>query len=407
MGSKELNQFYELLQGSRSKMDKSKSILFHYSIFNIGGAEKSVLRLTKLLSDKGWKVTLVLTTGGGNLEGQIDSRVKVYHLRSASAGDKFKRAKGLTKLRFISDLMLYIFYWLEGMFKSISFLFRTYDAAAISLHGLSPKFVCKYVRAKKRFHWIRNDLSVCDTDEKAGKNIRQYLDCIDYYICVSQTALDSLQRLFPETRKKSVVIPNVIEAGQMLASAEYQKNIFSHYGNDLKVITVCRLSDKAKGLLRMVSVHRRLLDEGIDFMWFVVGDGPDREMMQTAIDKAGLSSKMILLGSKENPFPYFKTADISATLSYYEGLCGAVNEAKVIGKPVLATQFSGINEQIVNEESGLIVANDENAIYDGLKRLLTDHVLRKKLTNNTLPKMIIDDDYKVDRLLKLIEEEAY
>ena len=89
--------------------------------------------------------------------------------------------------------------------------------------------------------------------------------------------------------------------------------------------------EKAKGLLRMVRIHKRLSDEGIDFMWFVIGDGTDREIMKIAINKASLDSKMILIGSKENPYPYFKAADISATLSYYEGLCGAVNEAKIIG----------------------------------------------------------------------------
>jgi len=387
-------------------MNKSKSILFHYSIFNIGGAEKSVLRLTKLLLDKGWDVTLVLTTGGGNLEGQIDPRVIVHRLRSAAAGNKFKKAKGLQKIQQISDLMLYGLFWLEGLFKSFTFLFRHYDAAAVSLHGLSPKFVCKYVRATKRFHWVRNDLSAADTDGKAANNIQKYHLCIDQYICVSQTALDSLQRLFPETRQKSLVIPNVIEAEQMLVSAELEEDPLLQYKNSLKVITVCRLSDKAKGLLRMVKVHKRLADEGIDFMWFVVGDGLDREMMQKAIDKAELSTNMILVGSKENPFPYFKAADISATLSYYEGLCGAVNEAKVIGKPVLATQFSGINEQIVNEESGLIVANDEDAIYEGFKRLLIDHELREKLTNQALPKMIMDDDYKIEKLLSLIDEDV-
>ncbi len=113
--------------------------------------------------------------------------------------------------------------------------------------------------------------------------------------------------------------------------------------------------------------------------------------------------RFLRFGIKENPFPYFKAADISATLSYYEGLCGAVNEVKVIGKPVLATQFSGIYKQIVDEQSGLIVVNDEDAIFDGLKRLLTDDKLRKKLTNNALPKMIMDDEYKIERLKKLIE----
>lgn len=348
-------------------------------------------------------MTLVLTTGGGGLEGQIDSRVKVHHLRSVAAGEKFKKAKGLYKLIVTGDLLLYLLFRIESAVKSFAFLFRQYDAAAISLHGLSPRFVCKFVRAKKRFHWIRSDLSLCDSDEKAAKNIRRYHRYIDHYICVSQTTLNSLQMLFPETRNKSSVITNVIESSQMLASAESQKDPLIQYGSILKVITVCRLSDKAKGLLRMVRVHQQLMKEGIDFMWFIVGDGTDQDIMQLAIDQAELSDKMIMLGSRENPFPYFKAADLSATLSYYEGLCGAVNEAKVIGKPVLATQFSGVNEQLIHEYSGLIVDNDEDAIYKGLKRLLIDHELRKKLTNNVLPKIIRDDNSKIEKLFELIE----
>ncbi len=386
-------------------MSKIKSILFHYSIFNIGGAEKSVLRLTKLLSDKGWDVTLVLTTGGGNLEEQIDTRVKVHYLRSAAAGNKFKKAKGLKKLKYVGDLLLYLAGRVEEQMKKITFLFHRYDAAVVSLHGLSAKFVCTYVQADKKLQWIRNDLSQCDPDNKAGKNVQMFSSCINHYVCVSQTALDSLQTIFPETVGKSSVITNVIEANAMVKNANEVLDPLIKYGDSLKVITVCRLSDKAKGLLRMVKVHKRLADEGIDFKWFIVGDGQDRELLQKAIDDAGLQEKMLLLGSKSNPFPYFKAADISATLSYYEGLCGAVNEAKVLGKPVLATEFSGINEQIVNEESGLIVANNEDAIYEGLKRLLTDEELRRKLTNNTLPKMIMDDDYKIDKLLTLIEDE--
>jgi glycosyltransferase involved in cell wall biosynthesis len=387
-------------------MNKVKSILFHYSIFNIGGAEKSVLRLMKLLSDKGWNVTLVLTTGGGNLEGQIDPRVKVHHLRSAAAGNKFKKAKGLDKLKVIGDLMFYILFWIEGLFKSFTFLFRSYDIAAISLQGLSPKFVCKYVNTKKRFHWIRSDLRLSDSSGKVASNVHRYNSQIDQYICVSQTALESLNSQFPETILKSSVIYNIIDAPQILANVDRETDPLEEYDDILKVITVGRLFEKAKGLLRMVRVHKRLSDEGIDFMWFVVGDGPDRAMMQEAIDKEELNNKMILLGSKDNPFPYFKAADISATLSYYEGLCGAVNEAKVIGKPVLATQFSGINEQIINEESGLIVTNDEDAIYEGLKRLLIDQELREKLTNQALPKMIMDDDYKIEKLLNLIDEDV-
>jgi len=377
-------------------------ILFHYSILNIGGAEKSVLRLTKLLCDKGWDVTLVLNVGGGALENLIDSRVKVIRLRAKERGVLFKKAKGLSKILYIWDAFLYVFDMLISKIKSKMISSNHYDIAAVSLHGLSVEFVCKYVDATTKLHWIRNDLSQCDPDKKAINNIKKYKDCIDYYICVSQTAKDSLDDLFPHLKSKSVVIPNVIDAKQMRSLT---KERIADIEDDklLKVVTVCRLSDKAKGLLRMVKVHSRLDKEGIKFRWLVVGDGPDKNMMQEAINEAGLKDKMILLGSKENPFPYYHIADISATLSYYEGLCGAVNEAKVVGKAVLATEFSGIYDQIEHGKTGWIVSNDEDSIYEGLKLLLSDNKLRTELSNDDLPKVIMDDGYKIDILKSLVK----
>jgi glycosyltransferase involved in cell wall biosynthesis len=108
-----------------------------------------------------------------------------------------------------------------------------------------------------------------------------------------------------------------------------------------------------------------------------------------------MEDSFLLLGQQENPFPYYLHADISATLSYYEGLCGAVNEAKVMGRPVIATRFSGIGEQLVDGVNGSIVDNNEDAIYTGMRRLLTDADLRARLANDILPETIRDDEYKL------------
>ncbi len=387
-------------------MKKEKSILFHYSILNVGGAERSLLRLMRYLSDKGWNVFLVLTAGGGTLEDEIDPRVHVYHLRSIAAGNQFKGASTLLgRIINLSDLCLYGITRIEEYIKSI-FLFSKYrfDAAAISLHGLSPKFVCRFIRAKCRIQWIRNDLLLCDSEQKAQNNITQYKNCLDHFVCVSQTAERSLNTLFPELQDRTSTVYNIIAPEEMKKLAEDGKAPeMENNPSFLKVVTVCRLSDKAKGLLRMVSVHSRLNQEGIDFQWFIVGDGPDKEKMQIAINKAGLTDKMILLGSRENPFPYYKNADISATLSYYEGLCGAVNEAKVIGKPVIATEFSGIYEQIEDGETGIIVANNEESIFNGMRQLLCNSELREKLSCAKLPKEIMDDGHKIDKLIEIIE----
>ncbi len=385
----------------RTRMPK---VLFHYSVLNVGGAEMSVLRMTRFLADHGWEVELVLSTGGGTLEYCIDPRVKVIHLREWVAGYRFLRERHPIRklLWLLLDGIPFLYTRVQWLIRALQYRFRFYDAAIISLHGLSPSFCCRWVRARKRLQWIRNDLSKCDPDGLASRNILKYHRWIDHYVCVSGTAYQSFVTLFPELEVKALTLYNIIDSNEMLVQAAKRENPYVAYGNVLKVVTVCRLSDKSKGILRMLKVHRRLYDEGIDFRWFVVGDGSDHKKLKHAILENDMEGIFILLGRKDNPYSYYQYADIVATLSYYEGLCGAVNEAKIMGKPVIATCFSGIEEQLTDGINGLIVDNNEQSIFFGMKRLLTDATLRAKLTNNILPEKITNDEYKLEVLENII-----
>jgi glycosyltransferase involved in cell wall biosynthesis len=378
-----------------------KRLLIHYPVLNVGGAEMSTLRLARALCDRGWDVEMVVTTGGGPMESALDPRVKLTALRSGAAGTRFTRAKGLGKLFALDDLAAYALQRLREARVMRSFRSRDYDAAVVGLHGLSPAFVCETVNAKRRLHFIRNDLGACDANDKAARGIERFSGCIDAYVCVAETARQSLVRRFPQTAGKAVTIYNVIDAAGMRARAEGQPDPFPP-GEGLKVLSVCRLSEEAKGLTRMARACRRLLDEGLDFRWYVAGDGPDRGLLEKAIAELGLTDRMILLGRQPNPFPYYAHADVVAVLSNYEGLCGAVNEAKVMGKAVIATTFSGVFEQLKDGESGLIVANDEDAIVEGLRRVLTDTELRARLAAGPLNPGILDDEAKLDRLEALL-----
>ncbi|MDA7880419.1 glycosyltransferase [Mariniblastus sp.] len=381
-----------------------KKILIHYPVLNVGGAENSTLRLMNLMLEHDWTVHLVLTTGGGALEGHLDPRIKVTRLRSKPAGDRFKQAQGMVaKLLSISDLLRYGWSRVEELFRSVPFLFRKYDAAMVALHGLSPRFVCRWVNAKKRFQWIRSDLTACDPSGKAAKNIKQFGTSINYYLCVAETVRQSIITIAPTVADKAVTLNNVLEINKMRATAEKAHDPYPKGLNGLKVVTVCRLQDKSKGIFRMVDVHQELNAAGIHFHWFVVGDGKDQDQLKRRIDATELTDRFILVGRKENPFPYYRFADLSATLSNYEGLCGTVNEAKACGKPVIATRFSGIDEQITHGKNGWIVENNHNAIVSGLRRMLTDRKLRESITNDDLPTGLTDDDGKLAALCQMIE----
>lgn len=380
-----------------------KNILFHYPIFNVGGAEMSILRLTKLFVSNDWDVELVCTTGGGELEKSLDPRVKLTALRSKTSGIQFKAQSNIfRKILCIPDLLHYLFRRFEEFVKKIKFRFKHYDAAVISLHGLSPEFCCKVVSADVILHWIRNDLSICDPHGKATNNIKRYNSKIDNYICVSGTTHNSFVTIFPELSHKATLIYNVIDAADMREKAQANFNPFENHKNLLKVVTVCRLFDQAKGLFRMLDLHKKLKENGNDFYWFVIGEGSDRAVIEAKINEYDLTDRFILLGKKDNPFPYYKHSDLVAVLSYYEGLCGVVNEAKVTGKAVIATEVSGVHEQLGNKNNGLIVDNDFDAIYEGLELILTNQELRNKLTNDLYPEVILNDQHKFDMLSDII-----
>ncbi len=379
-------------------------VLFHYPIFNAGGAEMSVLRLTKFLAENGWDVELVLTTGGGELESRIDSRVKVIRLRQKSYGTRyFSERNPVRRLGLLmSDGIPYALSRVQQKLRTLQFRTKKYDAAIISLHGLSPDFCFEKVNARRRIQWIRNDLSRCDPDHKAGRNIEKYGTRMDAYACVSRSSFESLVTLYPQTKDRAVVLYNILDTKTMRALGDELPNPYADYGDGLKIVTVCRLADKAKGLFRMLAVHQRLRAEGIDYIWFIIGDGPDRAALSEAVATAGVQHSFVLLGHQSNPFPYYKHADISATLSNYEGLCGSVNEAKTMGKPIIATQFSGIEEQLTSGVNGLIVDNNEDAILVGMRQIINNETLRASITNDTLPPAIADDEYKLRLLTDLV-----
>ncbi|WP_302051612.1 glycosyltransferase [Sphingopyxis sp. BSNA05] len=326
---------------------------FHLSQFNIGGGEMSTLRLLHALQKRGAHITLVLTEGGGTLEQRLDPAIEVMHLRPGKRSSKplVRALRGG---------------W--GVLNAFRLAFRRYDGAAVGMTG-APTWVVRYiVRAPGKLHFIRNDLSQMGRSHDIVKRVQRNLDAFTAFICVSDIARRSLIAVVPEIDEKSHVIYNILNAEEMRARAQNGTDPFPpRRDGALRIISVCRLHEKAKGLTRMVRIARRLVDAGLDFDWFILGDGPDRAILEAEIANQDLGANIHLLGRVENPFPAYAHADIVAMLSNYEGLCGVVNEAKVMGKPIVATRVSGVEEQLMHGDTGLIAEQEDESI---LKRCI-------------------------------------
>ncbi|MDZ4109887.1 MAG: glycosyltransferase [Brevundimonas sp.] len=378
-----------------------RNVLFHYPILNMGGAEKSTLRLMKALADRGWAVTLVLTTGGGQLEPDIDPRVEVVRLRPGSHGSRFVAARGIgARVKALPDLMAYGVGRLVGAMRMMPFFWRRFDAAAVLLHSLSPFFVTRVVQASRRFIWIRNDLKGIDPDGRISAQLDRYAAAVDGYLCVSAVSQQSLLEAVPGARDKSAVIYNILDADGMRALGEGQPDPFPPRpdGTEMRILTVGRLSDRDKAIFRLVRVAQALRDRGLSFRWYLIGDGPDRGALQQCIAAAGMTNHIVLMGQASNPFPAYRHADLVAMVSNHEGLCGVINEAKVSGAAVLAVKVSGIDEQLQDGENGWVIENDETAIIEALSELIRSPEKVARVRNDHYPTPILDDELKLDQI---------
>ena len=97
-----------------------------------------------------------------------------------------------------------------------------------------------------------------------------------------------------------------------------------------------------------------------------------------------------------------KNCDIYVQPSRYEGYVTTITEAKCFNRPIVGTNIEGIKEQIINDETGILVDCDVDDLYKGIKKLLDNKELRDKLSIN-LSKENIDTRSEINKLYKLID----
>lgn len=142
-----------------------------------------------------------------------------------------------------------------------------------------------------------------------------------------------------------------------------------------KIVTVGRLV-APKGYDRLLKVHKQLIDEEFNYELWIIGEGSRRKELEKYISDNNLNESVRLLGFKENPYKYIKECDLFVCSSRVEGFSLAIAEAFILGLPVISTDCSGPNELLDFGTYGLLTENNDMALYEGLKQLLSD---KKKL----------------------------
>ncbi len=274
--------------------------------------------------------------------------------------------------------------------KSIN---KKYDVAIGYLEKTPIYFCVDKVNAKKKIGFIHNDYDKLGMDPEIDQ---KYFDKLGNIVTVSEECASVLKQRFPVYKDKVEVMYNIVSPKVINKMSSNHLNI-KYRGVNL--VSLGRLHQQ-KGFELAIEACKNLIDSGYKIKWHVIGEGEERTKLEKLIKANRLEENFILLGLKENPYPYIKNADIYVHPSRFEGKSIAIDEAKILNKPIVVTNFTTVKDQIKDQETGLIVDMTSSSIAEGIKRLLDDDHLRGKLTNN-LSKEKLGTESEIEKLYKL------
>lgn len=278
-----------------------------------------------------------------------------------------------------------------------------YDLA-INFIGLL-NIVRDKVRAKKKIAWIHTDYSQISVFPELEYSA---WSSYDYIASVSEGVTKSFLSVFPSLEDKVIEIENILSSVFVRSRAEeipfeiIDIEMQTH-PDEINLLTIGRYS-YAKKLEEIPTICRGILDAGVSVKWFIIGYGGSDEYIRKEIDRHRVGENVIILGKKENPYPYIKACDWYIQPSRYEGKSVVVREAQILGKPVIVTNYPTASSQIKHNVDGVIVPMEINECVDQMVNALSDSVLKEKIL-----KYVSYNDYgnisEVEKLYAILENE--
>lgn len=328
-------------------------ILFFIDELTGGGAEKVLRTLVNNMDQEKFEITVHTLNAADPSEYLVPGiRYRAINRCKTSWGKKLVSYW----IRLCAELK-----WLYPLYIK-----DDYDIEVAYLECGPTKIIAGSTNKKARkIAWVHCDLAKKEGIAEQADKMRKYYNAFDKVVCVSENVKESFIRMFgmkPET----MVLHNVNDETDILTKAvafEVPRSL------ETELVAVGRLTNQ-KGFDRLLDACALLKRDGYSFYLRILGEGPERQNLEHQIKAYQLEDYVQLLGFQENPYPYIKAADIVVCSSRYEGLSTVVTESLILGKPVVTTPCTGMDELLGNSEYGRITEDSVEGLYNGIKKLL-------------------------------------
>lgn len=386
-----------------------KILIVFTGSMDLGGIERSLLGLLDAIDYEKYAVDLFLYAHHGPLFHLINQNVNILpevkelaYLREA-LGEKIKHGCYYSAMMRIRDAIVsrikpvdFDQTWAQIMRKFAPQLDRKYDVAIGFFRPFD--YIMEKVTADMKVGWIHTDYSSIDLDVES---LRRDYERLDRIVGVSEQCRNSFIAVLPELKEKTDVIENILSKNFIEKQALAEKADGMLEDGSIKLLTVGRFSEP-KRQDEIPAICKRLVELGLDVKWYLIGFGSMEKIVRQNIEEMGMQQHVILLGKKENPYPFMKACDLYVQPSRYEGKCVAVREAQILHKPVVITKYATSASQLEDGVDGVIVPMDVEGCANGIAELLKNHAKLQKIVTGTYYK-----DYtnatEVEKIYQMME----
>ena len=377
---------------------KDKMLVITYQM-NLGGVSIAASNFVNQMKDD-YQISMAVAVGGGELINRLPKNVEVKFLKSEkrSTDKKFinKLKNRFVKL-FLFGLRLIGFknclckrFAKKNINKNEEYDIVINNDMDMSKYSFGQcHLYAKFVKARTKILVIHGDFVKNNYDQKFFK--KEYLPVYDKIVLLSFAQQKVMEEIYPNFKEKFTTIQNFENDEEIVKlSNEYEVE----YPKDLiNLVSVSRLCE-VKAYSRTLKQIIKLKSEGFKFCWHIIGDGELRDDLETFVKNNDLTDCVKFYGYRKNPYPFMKSADFLALLSYHESYGLVAIESLICGKPVLLTRTIAADE-IVTKEQGIVCENSEEGVYQGLKDMFINYKQYQKNTKEfKFNNLLVKNEYK-------------
>lgn len=260
----------------------------------------------------------------------------------------------------------YVWIFYDYVLKKMSY---NYDIAIAYQQTHPINFLIRKVDAKIKIGWMHSSYIGNGFNKKIDY---PYFKALDALYAVSEECYRELLETFDNKKVNIKKMNNIISNSTIKKMSKLETDVQMDKSK-FNIVTVGRLEDVKGYELMLESMQLLSESDQIDYCLYIIGEGSLKHNIIDFIEKKGLKDKVILLGTRSNPYPIISSGNLYIQTSKFEGYGIAIKEASILNKPLLLTNFNAANLHVKEGYNGLIVSQSAQAISDGILNIFKNY----------------------------------